>query len=57
MRIVLQKFAKDQGKEKEITENLLFAYFTESRNLSDVDTLATIAEASGLDKQEALKGY
>ncbi|MFV1458266.1 DsbA family oxidoreductase, partial [Bacillus mycoides] len=50
----LAKFAKDQGKEKEITENLLFAYFTESRNLSDVDTLATIAEASGLDKQEAL---
>ena len=50
----LAKFAKDQGKEKEITENLLFAYFTESRNLSDVDTLATIAEVSGLDKQEAL---
>ncbi|MGQ0454561.1 DsbA family protein, partial [Bacillus sp. SS-TM] len=50
----LAKFAKNQGKEKEITENLLFAYFTESKNLSDVDTLATIAEASGLDKQEAL---
>ncbi|HDR6759120.1 DsbA family oxidoreductase [Bacillus cereus group sp. MYBK249-1] len=51
----LAKFAKNQGKEKEITENLLFAYFTESKNLSDVDTLATIAEASGLDKQESLK--
>ncbi|EEL67654.1 DsbA family oxidoreductase [Bacillus mycoides] len=50
----LAKFAKDQGKEKEITENLLFAYFTESRNLSDVETLANIAEASGLDREEAL---
>ncbi|EJR47307.1 hypothetical protein IIM_04436 [Bacillus cereus VD107] len=50
----LAKFAKDQGKEKGITENLLFAYFTESRNLSDAETLAAIAEASGLDKQEAL---
>ncbi|AJG58582.1 TPA: DsbA family oxidoreductase [Bacillus cereus] len=51
----LAKFAKNQGKEKEITENLLFAYFTESKNLSDVDTLATIAEAAGLDKEEALR--
>ncbi|GLV67536.1 DSBA oxidoreductase [Bacillus mycoides] len=50
----LAKFAKEQGKEKEITENLLFAYFTESQNLSDVETLATIAENSGIDKQEAL---
>ncbi|MED1412843.1 MULTISPECIES: DsbA family oxidoreductase [Bacillus] len=50
----LAKFAKDQGKEKEITENLLFAYFTESRNLSDAETLSTIAETSGLDKKEAL---
>ncbi|EJQ55989.1 DsbA family oxidoreductase [Bacillus hominis] len=50
----LAKFAKEQGKEKEITENLLFAYFTESQNLSDVETLAMIAENSGLDKQEAL---
>ncbi|MBJ8107972.1 MULTISPECIES: DsbA family oxidoreductase [Bacillus cereus group] len=50
----LAKFAKEQGKEKEITENLLFAYFTESQNLSDVETLATIAENSGINKQEAL---
>ena len=50
----LAKFARIKER-KEITENLLFAYFTESRNLSDVDTLATIAEASGLDKQEALQ--
>ncbi|EMA6345225.1 DsbA family oxidoreductase [Bacillus cytotoxicus] len=50
----LAKFAKEHGKEKEIVENLLFAYFTESKNLSDVETLANIAEASGLDRKEAL---
>ncbi|WP_459503926.1 DsbA family oxidoreductase [Bacillus sp. C1] len=51
----LAKFAKDHGKEKSIIENLLFSYFTESKNLSDVETLADIADASGLDRQEALK--
>ena len=53
MRIVFE-IRKDQGKEKDYGKTT-FAYFTESRNLSDVDTLVTIAEASGLDKQEALK--
>ncbi|MEI4624140.1 DsbA family oxidoreductase [Bacillus pfraonensis] len=50
----LAKFAKNHEKEKDIIENLLFSYFTESKNLSDVETLADIAEASGLDRQEAL---
>ena len=48
----LAKFAKNQGKRD--YRKFTFAYFTESKNLSDVDTLATIAEASGLDKQESL---
>ncbi|MDQ0228456.1 DsbA family oxidoreductase [Metabacillus niabensis] len=50
----LAKFAKEQNKEKIITEKLLYAYFTESKNLSDVETLADIAEDSGLDRQKAL---
>ncbi|MBO1583406.1 DsbA family oxidoreductase [Bacillus sp. XF8] len=50
----LAKFAKEHEKEKDIIENLLFAYFTESKNLSDVETLVDIAETSGLDRQEAL---
>jgi predicted DsbA family dithiol-disulfide isomerase len=50
----LAKFAKTQGKEAAITEKLLYAYFTESKNLGDDDTLADIAEASGLDRQETL---
>lgn len=50
----LAKFAKTQGKEKVVTESLLQAYFTESKNLSDLETLADIAVASGLDRQEIL---
>ena len=42
-----------KGKKRDYRK-FTFAYFTESKNLSDVDTLATIAEASGLDKQESL---
>jgi predicted DsbA family dithiol-disulfide isomerase len=51
----LAKFAITKAKEKEITENLLYAYFTESKLISDHDTLADIAEASGIDRQEALQ--
>jgi protein disulfide-isomerase len=50
----LAKFAKTQGKEAEVTEKLLYAYFTESKHIGDHTTLADIAEASGLDRQETL---
>ncbi|MRG86109.1 DsbA family oxidoreductase [Salinibacillus xinjiangensis] len=51
----LAKFAKEQGKEKEATNKLLYAYFTESKNLSDEDTLADIAEDTGLNRETALE--
>jgi predicted DsbA family dithiol-disulfide isomerase len=51
----LAKFAKTQGKEAVITEKLLYAYFTESKNVGDLETLADIAVASGLDREESLK--
>lgn len=51
----LAKLAKEHGKEAIITEKLLYAYFTESKNLSDRDTLADIAEASGIVREEAIK--
>lgn len=51
----LAKFAKVHGKEKVVTESLLHAYFTESKNLSELETLADIAEATGLDRQETLQ--
>jgi predicted DsbA family dithiol-disulfide isomerase len=48
----LAKYAKGKGKESEITEKLLFGYFTESKNLGDQGTLVDIAEAVGLDHEE-----
>ncbi|MFD0047739.1 DsbA family oxidoreductase [Actinomycetes bacterium NPDC127524] len=49
----LAKFAKLHGKEAVLTEKLLYAYFTESKIVSDPEVLADIAEASGLDREEA----
>jgi len=53
----LAKWAKEQGLEQEeaITENLLLAYFTDGKIISDVEVLADIAADSGLDRQAALE--
>jgi predicted DsbA family dithiol-disulfide isomerase len=51
----LAKFAKAHGKEAEVTEKLLYAYFTESKDIGEYETLAEIAESAGLDRNEALK--
>jgi len=50
----LAKFAKDHEKDAEVTEKLLFAYFTESKDIGDYETLADIAESAGLNRQEAI---
>lgn len=50
----LAKWAKTQGKEAVINEKLLAAHFTEAKDVGDLDTLADIAEASGLNRDEAL---
>lgn len=50
----LAKFAKTKGKDQELTERLLHAYFTETKNVGDHETLATLAEEVGIDRDEAL---
>ncbi|OIK06615.1 disulfide bond formation protein DsbA [Bacillus sp. MUM 116] len=50
----LAKFAKEHGKEAEVTEKLLQAYFTEGKNIGDYETLADITASAGLDRQQAL---
>ncbi|MCQ2010964.1 DsbA family oxidoreductase [Sporolactobacillus sp. STSJ-5] len=50
----LIKWAKIHGKEATITEKLFRAHFTESKNLGSLETLADLAEASGLERNEAL---
>lgn len=47
----LAKYAKTVGKEKQIVEKILYAFFTESKLISDHDTLIQIAESEGLDKK------
>ncbi|WP_156290286.1 DsbA family oxidoreductase [Oceanobacillus salinisoli] len=46
------KYAEEKGKGKEITERFLYAYFTESKLMSDYDTLVSLAGELGLDEQE-----
>ncbi|MEH2419564.1 MAG: DsbA family oxidoreductase [Nostoc sp.] len=42
-------FAGNQGKATEIAVRILNAYFTEGRNIGDVETLATLAAEIGID--------
>lgn len=48
-------FAKEYGKMEEMTEALFKAYFTDSKNIGDIDSLGNIAEAIDLSKEEAIK--
>lgn len=49
----LLKWAKTQGEEEEATlnEKLLIAHFTESKDVGNIDTLADIAQALGLNRE------
>ncbi|MBB6452486.1 protein disulfide-isomerase [Salirhabdus euzebyi] len=51
----LTKYAKTVGKDKELTEKLLHAYFTESKLISDHQTLVELAASVGMDEAESLK--
>lgn len=48
-------FAKSHGKMNEMIEALFKAYFTDSKNVSDYETLANIAKSIGLGNDEATK--
>ncbi len=50
-RLVL--FAREQGREWEAVAALFAAYFTEGRDVGDLDTLVQIAQEIGLDETAA----
>lgn len=50
----LSHYAKTQGKEAELNERLLHAYFTDSLNVGDHEVLAKLAAEVGLDEAEVL---
>ncbi len=45
----LAHFAKQHGLQTKVKEALFRAYFTEGKNINDIDTLAQIAADAGLD--------
>lgn len=50
----LTKFAREHGKDADISEKLLYANFTASKDVGNIETLAEIAEEVGLNKKSAL---
>ena len=51
----LLHLAKAHGKQDEMKERLLRAYFTESRHVGHVDELADLAAEVGLDRDEVVR--
>ena len=49
----LLHFAKEQGLQKEMTERLMSAYFTEGRHVGRIDDLVELAAEAGLDREAA----
>lgn len=50
----LTKFAQENGKGKEIHDRIMYASFTESRDIGLYETLADIAADAGLNRDDAL---
>ncbi|MGE8206710.1 DsbA family oxidoreductase [Heyndrickxia sp. NPDC080065] len=50
----LAKYAEDNGKSAEMSERLLKAYFTDSKKISDSETLADLAAEIGLNREDAI---
>jgi predicted DsbA family dithiol-disulfide isomerase len=49
----LAAFAREYGKAHAIHPKLFHAYFTEGRNIGDIDVLCDIAADAGLNRDEA----
>lgn len=51
----LTMFAKTKGLMAEMTERILYAYFTESKHIGDHNTLVELAVEVGLNREEVEK--
>lgn len=49
---ILTHFAKKYGKQDEIEELLFISYFTEGKNIDDIEVLKDLATQVGLDAEE-----
>ncbi|MBD3917325.1 DsbA family oxidoreductase [Paenibacillus sp. PR3] len=50
----LTQYAKSVGKDKDLSEKLFYSYYTDSKLISDHDTLADIAESVGMNRDESM---
>jgi len=50
----LTQYAKSVGKDKDLPEKLFYSYYTDSKLISDHDTLADIAESVGMNRDESM---
>ncbi|SDM31256.1 DSBA-like thioredoxin domain-containing protein [Pedobacter antarcticus] len=48
----LLQFAKTKNAGNEAEERLFYPFFTEGKNLADIDTLIQLGTEIGLDQQE-----
>ncbi|MCA1053890.1 DsbA family oxidoreductase [Rossellomorea aquimaris] len=51
----LSKLASDLGQGKEMTESLFKAHLTDGKHIGDKETLLSISEKAGLDREEAAR--
>ena len=51
----LLHLAKQHGKQLEVAEALFSAFFEQGRNVGDLEVLADIAQAAGLDRAETIE--
>jgi predicted DsbA family dithiol-disulfide isomerase len=54
---ILLHFALRHGKQNEVKESLLKAYFTEGKNIDDISTLTEIARQAGLDADTLAESF
>jgi len=52
LSLLASEYAKSKGKFHEFHDNLFRLYFTEGREIGDVEILKTVAEGIGLNKDE-----
>lgn len=50
----LTQYAKSVGKDKDLSEKLFYSYYTDSKLISDHDTLADIAESVGMSRDDSM---
>ncbi|WP_214627065.1 DsbA family oxidoreductase [Paenibacillus agaridevorans] len=50
----LTQYAKSVGKDRDLSEKLFYSYYTDSKLISDHDTLVDIAESVGMNTDESM---